>query len=258
MSVILQKAISSHQTGNINEAYQLYLQHLQQFPEDLQAYELLGTLLLNHGQFREAIKAFNIIYQYRPSDSKNLQQLVQCYSQIGETAQAQQYLNKLVDLVGLKKDTLKLQVLLYQTQMKTAEALTSLKAYLDKHRHDYDVWLMMGDLLSDAKDYYGAIAAFAKAVALKPKAIVARHNLALAYRLAGKPEVALQHYQKVLNAGNDSFQLMHNLGNAYADLGRLEEAVKYYEKALSKNLAYVDSHKNLNALYWELEAVDLC
>lgn len=248
----LDQAIEAHRAGRVSQAYQLYITHLQSSPNDLQALELVGVLLFNNGNFKEAIQFFALIEQLSPKDDKNLNHLCHCYWRLGDLTQAIRYADLLIRYFGNKKELIELKCSLLQQNQGYQAVLEWLESHLATNPKDYEVLLLLGNIANNNNDYQKAIAVFQKAITIKPNAIVPKHNLGLAYRLSGKAETALEYYHQVEQAGNDSYQLMHNIGNAYSDLGRLDNAVIYYEKALSKNLGYLETHKNLNALYWEL------
>lgn len=249
---LLEEAVKAHKAGRAADAYNLYISYLQQHPDDLQALEFLGVLLFNSGNFQQALQAFERIYQLNPKDQKNLNHLLQSHWRLGNFSRTRFYLDALIAITGMTRHTLELKAGLLKATGEFNEALKLVNNYLRTESSDISIWILSGQIATAAKRFDDAIIALKQALKLDPESQVARHNLGLAYRLLGQPAEALEAYEIVEKSGNDSYQLMHNIGNAYSDLGQLEKAVSYYQKALARNLAYLDSHKNLNALYWEL------
>src|SRR6202012_4929268 len=55
MNRLLQQALAFHQTGNLSEAEQLYLQLMRAAPQDASAPHLLGVVRAQQGRNREAL-----------------------------------------------------------------------------------------------------------------------------------------------------------------------------------------------------------
>lgn len=70
---------------------------------------------------------------------------------------------------------------------------------------------------------------------------------------AGKYEVALSAYRRILDEGVQSATLFHNLGNAYYRVGDLGHAVLNYEKALLISPGHKGSLHNLELIFDQQE-----
>ncbi|MFQ5777079.1 MAG: tetratricopeptide repeat protein [Terriglobia bacterium] len=78
----------------------------------------------------------------------------------------------------------------------------------------------------------GALAAFERALALKPDFPAAFHNLGLALAAKGQHAAALDAYREALHLDPDFRAALNSLGLALAARGQLNEAIASYRKAL--------------------------
>ena len=77
------------------------------------------------------------------------------------------------------------------------------------------------------------------------------HQHAVLLRLNGFAKQAIGIFQNLLK-DQSHYAIHHNLGNCYSDLGMLSLAIPHYEKSIYLNPRYLDSHRNLNRIIWEL------
>ena len=107
-----------------------------------------------------------------------------------------------------------------------------------------------------------AIAAYGRAVELKPDFVEAHYNRALALSGARRFQDAVDAYRRVVALKPDFAEGHHNLGICLRLLGRLEEAKHAYKTALSLKPGLVQSHNNLSVLLKEQgrfdEAIEAC
>lgn len=78
-----------------------------------------------------------------------------------------------------------------------------------------------------------------------PESVFLHNLLGATYAVTGKPELALQSYQKALAIKPDSTDALINLGNAYQTLGNTAQAIESYKKALQMNREIPEAYNNL-------------
>jgi Flp pilus assembly protein TadD len=82
-----------------------------------------------------------------------------------------------------------------------------------------------------------------------PKAWMAHENLGVLFLETGRPEDAIDQFNKALTIKPDHASAEANLGNAFLRMGQLDEAIVYYEKALQLKSDSAEFQYNLaNAL----------
>jgi tetratricopeptide (TPR) repeat protein len=94
-----------------------------------------------------------------------------------------------------------------------------------------------------------AIAYYIKAIELKPKLIIARINLATAYKEEGKIEKSRKEYLKILKISPFDVDAHNNIGNIYRSLHNKEKAIYHFEKAIEYNPKYPNAYLNLGNYY---------
>ncbi len=245
-------AIKAHKENSLAEAKVQYKEHLRIFPKDANAKQLLGLIYCVEGDFEQAETILQESLQLNPKQPHVLTNLGNCKQQLGDSKQAVDCYQQAINLNADYFEAYKNLALCYQADGENKHALDTLKKALTRAPNELNLLKLQGLIAKELEDYPISIASYEKVLQLKPEAAVARHNLAVSLRLAGRSEGALKHYLLLEKSGLENSQLKHNIANAYSDLGQLKEAVSYFSQAITLNIGYVASHKNLNNLLWEL------
>ncbi len=83
----------------------------------------------------------------------------------------------------------------YRRQGNNDEAERWLRRSVEASPRNANSWAFLGQIAADRQDFQGVIAAYTKAVALRPDKLVFRHNLVLAYEYTDQPALAIPHYE---------------------------------------------------------------
>lgn len=103
------------------------------------------------------------------------------------------------------------------------------------HPADYRLWTSLGISLAHQSKYVDAIAAYKKALALKPHEAQTELNLGLAYFKSGKLSDALTPLRSAASALPDNTQAQLLLGMSLYGLGEFKEAAAHLEKVSAGN-----------------------
>ena len=103
----------------------------------------------------------------------------------------------------------------------------------------------IGNALRDARKLDDAVAAYRRAVELKPDYADAHNNLGNALRETGDPTAALTSCARAIELKPGYAEAYNNLGNALKDLGELDAAIAAYGKAIGAKHAFAEAHLNL-------------
>ena len=106
----------------------------------------------------------------------------------------------------------------------------------------------MGNILKEQGKLEEAIAAFNKAISLKPDYAEAHNNMAVTLQKQGKLEEAIEAYKKAIAIKPDYAEAHYNMGVNIQEQGKLDEAIACYKKALSLKPDHVEAHRNLSNL----------
>jgi tetratricopeptide (TPR) repeat protein len=103
----------------------------------------------------------------------------------------------------------------------------------------------MGVALKDQGKPDEAIETYNKALAIKPDDAEAYNNMGNALQEQGKLEEAIAFYNKALSLKPDHADAYNNMGNALKDQGKLDDAIETYNKALSLKPDYAEAYNNM-------------
>jgi tetratricopeptide (TPR) repeat protein len=101
-----------------------------------------------------------------------------------------------------------------------------------------------------------AIDLYQKSLAIYPGYSLAHFNLGLALSQKGQADHAMAEYRKALDLDPNFVDAHYNLGNGLFQQGRVDEAMAHYQKVLAINPNHVDAHNNLGFSLFEKGRVD--
>jgi len=212
---LLRRALEQHQAGQLLEAGELYRKVLAKDPKNVDALNLLGTLLLAVGQADTAVPLLQRATELAPDffvPYVNLGNGLQQLGQIDEAIAAFQTARRL--------------------EPSSAEAAANLAS-----------------ALNDAKRHADALEAGTEALRLQPGFPAALNNLGNALLGLGRADEAVEHYNQVLTLHPADASARFNLGNAQMELGDPATAVDSFQRAVKLDPEDVEKHFNLgNAL----------
>ncbi|NDW20738.1 putative 2OG-Fe(II) oxygenase [Alteromonas hispanica] len=244
----LQTTLSLHQQGKIDLAAKSYRALLAKNPNDINVNFLYGKLLNDTQQFETAKALLNKAFSALPDNKNILFEFAKCLLSLGDARQV-------ISVIGSRyKESVDLSKLLLQAQHRvgTKEQLK------ERYKHLLATWsnsprimMQMAQLSDEDGDLNMADQIYSQILNIEPDNVLALHNLATVKRRLEMPSDALLLLNKAQQLGLDSFQLFHNMGNAYSDLNKIDKAVAAYLKTISINPNYMESYKNLVALYAE-------
>jgi tetratricopeptide (TPR) repeat protein len=111
------------------------------------------------------------------------------------------------------------------------------------------LWNLLGAANNAQGKLEEAIAAYNKALLIKPDYAEARNNMGVALTDQGKPEEAIAAYNEALLSKPNYAEAHYNMGKALTGQGKLDEAIAAYEKALLIKPDYAEVHNSMgNAL----------
>lgn len=107
---------------------------------------------------------------------------------------------------------------------------------------------MRGNETGNKSDVSSGIAYIQKALSLYPDYVPTFYDLALACKINGQYEIAIQYFQKVIDVEPDNTWSYYGIATIYGDKGQAKEAVSYLKKAIAldpqpvKEAARTQSH----------------
>ena len=141
---------------------------------------------------------------------------------------------------------------LSQDEVERLQALLTVSERLNPAALSAEDFYLRGNALYDSEQYAEALAAYDRALALRPDYQEAHNSRGLALRRVGRNEEALAAYDRALALWPDYPNAHNNRGVALQMLGRHEEALEAYDRALTLRPDYQEAIYNKAWVYSEL------
>lgn len=210
-AALLQRALSLHQSGDLNEAQHLYARILRLQPDNVDALYLDGMIAVQRGQVPHAMQRLQAALSVNP-------RVPAIHVALG----------------NVQRD---------QGCFELADASYQCALALDPN--NADAHYNLGIACHERGDLSLAISAYRRAVSANPAHPESWNNLGVALKASGKDQEAAECYEKVIGLQPQHALALFNLGVLHADAGRFEQAIGCYRRALQAQPAYVDAAFNL-------------
>ena len=199
----LEKAIVSHQKGNLDKAESLYRKILKDDKKNADAWHLLGVLFYQMGEWQIAIHNIQKAITLKSDEAS-------FYSNIG---------------------------LAYHQMRETGLALESYHRALELNPEYPQALNNLGNLLKDmgrkgSDEYDTALVCFKKALQFSPDYVDALNNLGILLIARDEEAEAPAYFEKALQCKPDYADAHGNLGLYYKEKGMLDKAFFHIQKAL--------------------------
>ncbi len=207
----LEHLLSLYAKGLLKSALNETEALLEEFPNSLNLYNIIGVTNKALGNLDEAIVAFKKALSIKPNHAE-------LYNNIGAVLYDQEKPNEAI---------------------KAYKNALSLKPDYAEAHNNLGVSLEFQDRPDEA------IEAYKKALVIEPEYIEAHNNLGNAKRNKGNLKEALEAYKKALIINPDYVDAHINMGNVFKDLHKLDEATEAYKKAIDLQPKSVEAYNNL-------------
>ena len=211
---VLSLAIQHMENRKLGDAEQLCRQVIQARPKNPEAHNLLGVILHQKGQTREAIKALQKAVRLNDKNPN-------FFSNLGE---------------------------MQRLQGQLREAVISLRRALSLNPNYAQAINNLGITFYDSKEYAKAEEQYRKAIQLVPTYAEAHNNLANALRAQERPDEAIEVYRKAIQLRAAYPEALNNLGTLLREREDMAEAEACLRKAVELNPRYVDALDSLAVL----------
>jgi len=196
----IQKGISFHQKGELQQAEQAYQQVLQYHPQNADAYHLLGVIAYQVGKHNVAIDLIN--------------------QAIGIDNRKPTFLGNLGNIL--------------QEQGRLEEAIQTYRSAIEINPENEDIQNDLGNTLTEQGHFQQAVHAYHKVIEINPNNPNAYYNLGNTLRELGQLQQAIEAYDKALTINPNDAEIYNNLGTALQNHGQLHQAARIYHQAIEK------------------------
>jgi predicted O-linked N-acetylglucosamine transferase (SPINDLY family) len=234
-----------HQSGDLNRARECYEKTLQVLPGHINAWHLLGVLLVQAHEPEAALPCFNRAIALKPDTPLFHANHGKALTDLGQWDAALKALDSaLQGDPGLIQAHNNRGVVLRQLG-RLRESLSSFERALALDPRHGESWSNLGISLMKLNIHQDAIFAFERATDLRPQDADARHNLGVAHLEQRQPNAAIAHLREAIALRPDFAAAYYHLGNALLQASEPSQAIAPYRKAIALIPDYAEAHLHL-------------
>ncbi len=262
----LRSAESSVQSGNFDQAEQIYKRVLKRFPQDREAIAQLAVLFMKHGDFSaDSIPVYESAFQIQPNDLAIIQALARAYLNAGRhDDQALEVFCKASDQFDDPQRLNHALGAIYHQRGDDQAALTYLrKAFSDEYQ-PHELLLLLADVYLNLQlRAAAAIPMYEAAYAARPQDTRTLVALAECYAAGQRTDAAAEEvYDSLLEQNPDHNEVRLMLAKIRLRQGSHDEAIRHARTVLeaeprSKEALNVLAQACLAAARSDEEAIDI-
>jgi protein O-GlcNAc transferase len=238
-------ALDLHCKGKFDEAESIYRKILIDQPGNSNALHLLGVLVYQRKQYKEAEDLISraIAIDKRIPEYRN--NLGNVYLAQGLLDKAEECYLKALKLNPRYPDARNNIGTVLRDRGKLIESVEAYNKALALDPNRADIHNHLGMVLNALNRSAEAVNHYHEAIRLKPDYSDAYSNLAAAYKNAGKLTEAIASCRKALSIDPKNSKTLLNLGNAYSEMDMVEKGIECYHLALRLSPDLSEAHLNL-------------
>jgi len=246
--------------GKLDHAAALLEEVLQEDPDLMMAYVILGSIRLRQNRFSKAKGIFRGALARDGQSLDAVYGLAVAYKEQGQLEEAAVGFERCLEIDPLHTGTdyalgfqsMRASYQLAEVRMaqgRHAEAEELLRRTLEARPSDNSVRLLLVDALLAQGKFEPALAELGEARRLAPTDPRVHQGIGNAMARAGNTTEALVAFKKAAELGPDFAPAHHNVGITLMRLGRLDEAEKALVRATEVDPEYAQAFNSLGALY---------
>jgi tetratricopeptide (TPR) repeat protein len=243
--------------GNMADAERVCRAALAANPDTPQLLNYLALLLRGRGDLVEAEELFRRAIAAAPREASLYNNLGNLRRARGDLAEAEYSLRVAIDMKPVYPEALYNLGLVLRDLGLARNALESQQRAVAQNPAYADAWVQIGALwraLGNAKE---ALSALDRALTINSKSFDAHYYRGTVLTDLDRLDDAVAELKTALTIRPDNSQALHALGNTFARAHREDEALEHYAKALDANPAFLEAHRDYNALAWQMGRKDL-
>ena len=203
--------ISLYKQGDFKKALDIGIKLFEQFPNDPNVPNFLGTIKSSLGEHVSAIEYYNKAIELGPQN-------VQAHNNLGNA------LNELG---------------------RFEEAIISYRKAIELKSDYTDAHYNLGVVLSEVDRLSEAVLCYSKVIELRPDYAQAHNNLAMLSDILGKFDLATRHYGEAINLNPDHPEVHFNLARTLIKIKKYRKGIEHYLKVITLRPDFVDAYLEL-------------
>jgi predicted O-linked N-acetylglucosamine transferase (SPINDLY family) len=242
VATLFQRAVASHQAGQLPQAETLYRQVLQLSPAYPDALHYLGVLAHQVGQPAIAVQLIDQAIQLNPSNAEAYSNRGNALRALGQYQAALESLNRALLLrpdyaeAHCNRGSALYELRRYQQAIESCDRAIQLKPnFAEAHSN-------RGSALQALHQYQPALESFDAAIRIKPDYAVAHANRGSVLHPLGRYREALESSDRAIQIDPHLATAYANRANALIGLQRYQEALESSDRAIQLNPRLAEAH----------------
>ncbi len=252
----LQQGIGHHQAGRFDQAEAIYRQLTAEYPQNSDAWHLLGVITQQKGNPKAAAELIGRAIDINPNVSSYHSNLGLVLLSLGEPEQAIASARRAIQIQPEDPQAHGILGLIYQKLQRLDEAVSALREALQLAPHQANIHNDLGAVYVAMKNPAEAEKSFREAIRCNPNLAEAHNNLGGVLLEKGQIDQAIAEYQTTIRLRPSNPQAQKNLSNALRRVGRFDEAADACNRAVQLNPRYANAFNNLGTLRMEQGRLD--
>jgi tetratricopeptide (TPR) repeat protein len=242
----LNEAISMHKTGELQLAFNRYMDVIDEEPKNFMALHLAGIVLVQVAHFEKALHLLDRALAIKPNDFEVQYNRANALCGLNKHKEALTGYGKALEINPYSALAFLGQGNVLEAMMQPEHALASYDCAA-KLMPDYElIHFNRGNILEQLEKYTEAADAYKHAIKIKPDYAQAHHNLANVFALQRNYFAAKKTYKDAIEISQDPSDSLVNLGNTLMELQEYEDALNTFEQSLSIKPDNANAHYSLS------------
>ena len=253
---LLQKAITTHQEGKLDEARNLYLEILKTEPKHPDANHNLGLIVASLNKPTESLKLFKIATEENPNKEQFWISYTNQLIKENKLDEAEVACRKAIEINPGSAEIYNFLGLILNNFGRLEEAEVTFKKAIEVNPSILKSHFNLGVIFYKLSKFEKAEISFKKTIELKPDYTEAYNNLGNTFTQLKKFEEAEVNYNKAIELKPDHAETYNNLGVALDNAFKIDKSIDYFKKAIQINPKFINAFYNLGNAYLYLEKYD--
>ena len=248
--------LQHHQTGNLQQAEQIYRQILQVDPNHADSLHLLGELAYRAGRHDTAIEYISRAIQLNPSVAAFHCNIGVVYQEVGRLDEAVAHFQRALQLQPQFPEVYNNLGVALKNQGRLEEAATCFHRAVTLRPDYVDAYNNLGIALAEQGRFDEAMACYQRSLQIRPGHAGAYNSMGNAYLGQKKFTEAVNCFQESLRSNPNDPATCSNIGAALREQGKIDEAIACYQQALRLQPNFIVAYNNLGAALREQGKTD--
>lgn len=256
-NILFHQAFKLHQSGQFDEAEQIYRNILKCLPDHTGAQALLGNILVQSNRNLESLNLLESSLKKDPKQFWTHNTLGVAYLNIQQYDKALTCFDRAINLNPEYADAYFNQAKTFRAQQRYQDAIDSYSKCITINPEYAEAYSNRGTIyLDDLSEIDKALADYQLFIKLRPNVWYGYYNIANALKEKNRYEEALTNYNCSLDFNSELPEIYNNRGTAYNSLRKYQEAIADYNYALKLKPNYPEVYNNLGNLFSDLKLND--